>query len=244
MDLLSSTEIKDNIKNIFQSFSQADASITRLYGGTGLGLAIAKKLTKMMGGEIGAFSDKGKGSTFWFTAIFEKQAEGSLDEIAPPNNINGKHILVVDDNQKIGKILSERPIVTRHSLADASKYKFSILLVEDEETNQNVFAILLNKMGYRVVIAKNGMEALWALKEGDYDLILMDIQMPVMDGIEATREIRKNEIGINKYIPIIALTAHVLEGSRKDFFAAGMDDYIAKPINKKNLNDIIKKWIN
>ena len=302
---------EDRMDRLFKSFSQVDSSTTRKYGGTGLGLTISKKLSEMMGGRIGVESEEGKGSTFWFTAVFEKQPKGSEAEAVVPEDIRGKRILAVDDNETNRLVLKEQlkswdcrfdeaargaealdklreaaadgypfdiaildmqmpemdgetlgrkiketpdiketilvmltsvghrgdaarmqkigfsgylnkpvkqsqfydclatvlgrkavgkdgplqPLVTRHSIVENRGAKLLILLAEDNVMNQKVAASMLKKMGHNVVVAYNGKEAVQAFEDKKYDLILMDGQMPVMDGLEATKEIRKIETG-------------------------------------------------
>jgi len=350
---------QNDIEWLFKSFSQADNSTTRKFGGTGLGLAISKQLAELMNGQIGAKSEEGKGSTFWFTAVFEKQSE-SKKEMFIPEDIREKYILIVDDNatnrfvlkeqlklwgcrygeassgkqaleelrlamagndpfeiaiidmqmpemdgetlgqkikqdpdlketilvlltsmgkrgdaKRIGEIgfaayltkpvkqsqlfdclatvtvtkkemLKDQPatIVTRHSMAEHKKRKQRILLVEDNATNQKVALNILKRFGFNADAVGNGKEALKALEMIPYDIILMDCQMPEMDGYTATGEIRNPESTVLDHkVPVIAMTAHAMKGDREKCIEAGMNDYLCKPVNPQELNDMLEKWI-
>jgi signal transduction histidine kinase/DNA-binding response OmpR family regulator len=346
-------------ETLFQKFIQADASTTRKYGGTGLGLVISKQLAEMMDGEIGVVSEEGHGSEFWFTARFAKQAEHERN-IAPPAEIRGVHVLVVDDNatnrevltaqilawgvrleeapngptalqalylardagdpfqvafldmqmpgmdgaalgraikadeklkdtrlvmmtswgqrgdakrmQEIGfaayltkpvrhsEILDclsavlagtgaaeqAQPIVTRHSIREMRRGggAVRILLAEDNITNQQVAVGILKKLGLRAEAVANGAEAVKLLETIPYDLVLMDVQMPEMDGLEATRHIRNPQSAVlNHQIPIIAMTAHAMQGNRERCLEAGMNDYVSKPISPQALAKALEKWL-
>ena len=361
---------EDRHATIFDSFTQADGSTTRNYGGTGLGTTISKQLAEMMGGEIGLESEEGKGSTFWFTALFGRQEEKKRIPAAKDLDLNNLKVLIVDDNQtnrfvlteyvkswgclpveavdgkealivfrdavssenpfdliltdfqmpemsgfylanEIKKIasLKEVPIivlsssgkkgdgrsckeigvngyltkpirrdemkkaivsvlglstdretssmpeiVTRHSLSEDYRKEIQILLVEDYPTNQQVAMRHLIKAGYQVDLAEDGSQAVKAYKRKNYDLIFMDIQMPIMDGYAATQEIRKietrnleqstidNPKSTIQRVPIIAMTAHAIKGYKERCLEAGMDDYIAKPLRRKELLTIAEKW--
>ncbi|MEQ8222948.1 MAG: response regulator, partial [Candidatus Eremiobacterota bacterium] len=347
---------EDLIKNLFQSFSQVDSSITRKYGGTGLGLAISKYLAEMMDGEIGVESTSGKGSTFWFTAGFKKQS-GERPPTIKIEDIKGTNILIVDDNKTDRFVLSEqlrlfgceceeaekgvtalkilneaviknnpfkiaiidlnmpeldgimlgrlikknekirdtilimlsslghtedaismkktgfsayltkpvkqgqlyrclmeamerKPVRNRFAantmnsvISDKIKQKTRILLAEDNITNQKVALKMLEKIGYRANVVATGKEVLEAIEHIPYDLILMDVQMPDMDGLTATSTIRDKEKGMNKHIPIIAMTAYAMKGDRERCIEAGMDDYIKKPVQPKELLRIIEHFL-
>jgi two-component system, sensor histidine kinase and response regulator len=338
-------------KNLFQVFSQADASTTRKYGGTGLGLAISKRLVELMGGRIDLESQPGTGSTFWFTLPLEKAAAA---EQPASGDLRGEKILVVDDsavNRQItgrhlerwgvrpdyaasgeealeklrsaaaagdpfslaildmqmpgmdgldlaGRMAAEeklsgvrkvmltslgtppgqntaasygivsclfkpaRPSILYAALAAALRGEtaptraqavkreeqpapvrrfFRVLVAEDNQVNQKLALMQLEKSGYRADAAANGLEVLAAIKRIPYDLILMDCQMPEMDGFQATAEIRRQE-GAGRRVPIVAMTANALEGDRERCLASGMDDYLPKPVRLEALQAVLRKW--
>ncbi|MCZ6680549.1 MAG: response regulator [Candidatus Poribacteria bacterium] len=348
------------VDRLFKSFSQVDASTTRKFGGTGLGLAIAKQLCELMGGEIGVESEDGKGSVFWCTAVLEKQPGAPHAVLVPPDEIQDRHVLIVDDNTtsrqilidqlavhggicdeaadgaealeklraaaaaddpfdlallgfqmpdmdgealaqeiKASDLLRELPLILLTSIGqrgDADRIKdagFSgyltkpikpsrlfdcittvlsgnqqkeeigkvplavpgtltesqrmhvdILLVEDNPVNQRVAARILQKAGYQSCdVASDGLEAMDALSNFSYDLILMDCQMPEMDGFEATAAIRSREKKRGTHVPIIAMTANAMLGDRERCLNAGMDDYISKPVKPDDLVAIVEKWV-
>ncbi len=209
---------KEKQAHIFDVFTQVDASTTRFYGGSGLGLAICRQIAEIMNGEIGVESEPGKGSTFYFSALFKK----GMDSVS------------VCDVVKDAKIESRVCITDRNS---------RILLVEDYPTNQQVVLRHLIRAGYEVDLAENGQEAVEKFREHDYDLILMDIQMPIMDGFEATKKIRESENTEGKQrTPIIAMTAHAIAGYADRCIEGGMDDYISKPVRKSGLLAMAAKW--
>jgi len=343
-------------ERLFKKFSQVDTSTTRKYGGTGLGLAISKQLVEMMDGEIGVYSEEGKGTEFWFTVRLLKPYQ-KRHGIQSQTNLNGTHILVVDDNdtnreilktrfkawggrvdeapdgktglemlrdkaqrgdpyqiavldmvmpgmngEELGRIiksdetlkgtclimmtslglhgkmqceeemcfaayltkpirqseladclsavLSGKPYFTgnkkvfRLSISGFQNCRGRILLAEDNITNQQVMVGLLKKLGLSVDAVANGEEAVEALKSIPYALVLMDVQMPVMDGMKATRIIRdKTSDVLNHDIPVIAITAHAMKGDRGKFLKAGMNDYIAKPVYPQVLAEKLGKWL-
>jgi signal transduction histidine kinase/DNA-binding NarL/FixJ family response regulator/HPt (histidine-containing phosphotransfer) domain-containing protein len=207
----------EKLATLFSPFTQADTSTTRKYGGTGLGLSIAKRLCELMGGNIGVNSTVGEGSTFWFELPLELQAESQRLALAEMGN--------PDEHA---------------SQARSAK----ILLVEDNATNQKLATALLVRQGHQVDIANDGREALAKLSISPYDLVLMDCRMPVMGGYEATRAIRQGEDGvIDPEIPVIAMTANAMQGDREEALAAGMNDYITKPISPQQLDTVIQRWL-
>jgi PAS domain S-box-containing protein len=338
---------------LFQAFVQADGSTTRKYGGTGLGLSISRRLVGMMDGEIGVVSAPGEGSTFSFTARFERQPAAAPPPV-PAARLAGHRVLVVDDNATNRQILrqqlahwglrvtsvedgpkalgalraaaagaaafdlvvldmrmpgmdgltlariitgdpaiagvklvlltsfgqkghgaeatkagisgyltkpvdeadlhdclseilggpSRRPVlVTRHSLREARPpVSARILVAEDNPVNQKVAVKILERLGYRVEVADNGQEAVDACARTGYDALLMDCQMPIMDGFVATAKIREQE-GEKRRTPIVAMTASAMAGDRERCLAAGMDDYVSKPISPESISEVLRRWI-
>lgn len=349
---------ENRINDLFSPFVQADASTTRKFGGTGLGLSISKQLAQKMGGKIGVESLENKGSTFWFTAFFEK-SDTDKETIPELENFKDARVLVVDANatnqflvteylktrgcqcdkaknaetafdlllkavkdnnpfkaaiidmnlpgedgtclgmrikqdKKISntglvimtslsgeinkKSLSDmgnasilpKPVrqqllhdalaialgqmeksktaektpITQNLISMAQKKSTRILLVEDNITNQAVATAILEKLGYLCDVAPDGKKALESLESTPYDIVLMDCQMPVMDGYKATMNIRKKKsLVLDSQIPVIAMTANAMKGDREKCLAAGMDDYISKPIRARNLAGVIEKWL-
>jgi CheY-like chemotaxis protein len=363
----------EKIARLFKEFSQVDSSTTRQYGGSGLGLSISKQLAELMGGEAGVSSEEGKGSEFWFTARFNKQAVEAHKENIPPADLHNVRVLIVDDSATSRKILTARmvswgmrptdakdgsdairalymaleendpfciavidmlmpgmdgetlgrtiradkrltdtrmimltflgtrhearrcrqigfsayvtkpiqhrelkavlslalarqdeiepePTISRHSSREKMNLfidrKARILLAEDDVTNRLVVLGILKKMGLCADAVFNGAEALIALQSKSYDLVLMDVNMPVMNGFEATKRIRNYEKmmmednkmvnylpSFSSIIPIIAMTANAMQGDRELCLEAGMNDYITKPISPQALVEVLEKWL-
>jgi len=211
-------------KNLFRSFTQADASTTRRFGGTGLGLAICRRIVELMGGSINVTSTLGKGSTFLFTLSFAKQKSA---------------VLPANASTAMSECSNNAPAITEFSTDPDDR---RVLLAEDNKINQLVGMKQLNKLGYNVDVVGNGREAIEAWQREKYGVILMDCQMPEMDGYEAARKIRELEIEQN--LPpaqIIAMTAHAMQGARDLCLAAGMDDYITKPVDRDELKKALEK---
>jgi two-component system, sensor histidine kinase and response regulator len=207
----------EQIGKLFQSFQQAESSTSRKYGGTGLGLAISKRLANLMGGDVGVESEYGQGSTFWFTARL------------------GKGVVRTKDS-KVEQETS--PLIASLAAIQGAV----VLLVEDNEFNQQIASELLTDAGFVVHVASNGQESLAMIAQHPYDVVLMDMQMPVMDGITATTEIRKMEAMAD--IPIIAMTANVMQADIKKCIDAGMNDHVAKPVDPDELFSKLVRWIN
>ncbi len=209
---------KDKLDNIFEKFTQADTSVTRKFGGTGLGLAITQQLVELMGGEIGVDSLEGQGSTFWFTIPLTMAGDTDV-----PVNL-------YDEKQGV---------------ADTHLPKdLRILAVDDHPINQTFAKKLLKKLGFiNVDLAEDGQQALDMIDANSYDIVLMDCQMPELDGYQATTLLREREEKTGDHLPVIALTANAMVGDREKCLKAGMDDYLSKPIKPEKLIATMKKWV-
>ncbi|HET9948363.1 MAG TPA: response regulator [Longimicrobiales bacterium] len=342
----------DQIEHIFESFRQADGSVSRRFGGTGLGLSIASGIVEKMGGKILVESEVGVGSTFWFAVRIERGQPAQRPPAVPAVALGGLRVLVVDDNLTNQRILqgflgrmgmpsvcvssgeealealeeahaagtlprlavldvhmpgmdgfevarriradrryddlviltitsAGRPgdgvlceelgiasyllkpitptelrdaiqltlaharkptranLITRHSLREAWQ-SLRILLAEDNEVNRRLAVAILERLGHTVEVAVTGREAVEKVERGDFDLVLMDIQMPEMGGVEATQRIREREARVGGHLPIVAMTAHAMAGDRERFLEAGMDDYVSKPISQERLREVVR----
>ena len=263
----------EELSRLFVAFSQADTSVTRKFGGTGLGLAISKNLVEMMGGLIDVESSPGRGSSFSFTCRFRLNERPVTSPKSIPSDLSSIRVPVVDDNalmthaEKAGidsllirpvnaplshdavmeKSCHDPPDFSGENTLDDVRERLGrirgarVLLVDDNPVNRQVAAELLRGAGVIVDFAANGQEAVAAVQSADYDLVFMDLQMPIMGGYEATALIR----GDDRYaeLPIIAMTAHAMSGVREECLAAGMSDYLSKPVYPAQLNSLLARWI-
>ncbi len=207
---------EEQLGRLFSAFTQADTSVTRKYGGTGLGLVISKSLAQMLGGSIEITSTLGEGSTFALDCNFDIANQKDIEQFQ--KNVEAEEEIIQD--------------IEHHG---------HLLLVEDNDINQLIAEELLTSVGYTLEIAQNGQEALDLLNKNSYDLVLMDIQMPIMDGLTATMKIRENEKFTD--LPVIAMSAHAMAGDKEISLAHGMNDHITKPIDPQKLYNTINHWL-
>jgi signal transduction histidine kinase/ligand-binding sensor domain-containing protein/ActR/RegA family two-component response regulator len=211
---------RDRLEHVFDAFTQVDGSMARRFGGTGLGLTICRQLVAMMGGRIWVESELGQGSAFQFTVKLNRGQTSTLP---------------------IRSARPERhPSTTLPSSSLENEQPLQILLVEDNSINQTLALRLLQKRGHHVALAANGKEALQQIAQASFDLVLMDLQMPEMDGMQATRTIRESERESGAHLPIVAMTAYAMQGDQDRCLAAGMDGYISKPINVRELLAVVQ----
>jgi len=224
---------REEMSKIFEHFTQADGSDSREFGGTGLGLAICKELAELMGGRIGASSTIDKGSTFWFEVSLERASK--LDT-ALIQNSHGQSALLSE---------SDLPLTLSARNVEPLSTSASILLAEDNLANQRVAATMLRKLGCEIDIAEDGKQAVEKMKSRKFDIILMDCQMPNMDGFAATGAIRdlESKQNVEARIPIIAVTANALPTDRERCLKAGMNDYVSKPFRLIDLKSTIERWL-
>jgi signal transduction histidine kinase/ActR/RegA family two-component response regulator len=238
----------EQMERLFKRFTQADSSTTRRYGGTGLGLAISKTLVELMGGAIGAQSDPGSGSMFWITLPLiageasrgDSNAASSMDaecfmETKPFIEVP---LLTAAVTEPSATSAAPSAIPARHAAAAR------VLLVEDNFVNQRVAVYMLAKLGHPVDVAKHGREAVEMLQKARYNLVLMDCQMPEMDGFEATRIIRDRTSEVLEHdVPVVAMTANAFPEDRARAIACGMNDFLAKPVDRAILAGMLAKWL-
>jgi signal transduction histidine kinase/FixJ family two-component response regulator len=246
------------LEEMFEPFTQADVSTTRLYGGNGLGLAIAKELVELMGGTIGAESERGTGSRFWFevalpavpdsdvAALPEPGSRLEVDDVAPSRQPSADPLSTHRSGQEAepaaGQHEADGAPLLLEDRRDAAASPL-VLVVEDSPVNSLVAVRVLERAGFRARAFADARSALDALAVTHVDAVLMDCQMPDMDGYEATAELRRREADFGRHTPVIAMTAHAMTGDRERCLDAGMDDYITKPVRSQELVGMLRRWI-
>jgi PAS domain S-box-containing protein len=217
----------EQLDKVFQAFTQGDASTTRKFGGSGLGLTITSELVRMMNGRIWVHSTPGQGSNFHFT-IGLKLSKASATAASVPEPV------------RLPAVTKETAPREEKLPAGKAERSLNVLVADDHDANRNLVVTVLRKRGHRCVEAVNGNEVLDAVRREHFDVVLMDVQMPQMDGFQATAEIRKREETTGGHLPIIALTAHAMTGDREKCLVAGMDAYLAKPLRPKKLVNMVE----
>jgi CheY-like chemotaxis protein len=220
------------LARLFRRFTQADSSTTRRYGGTGLGLAISRTLVELMGGTIGVNSQSGVGTTFWFTLplVAARQMQTETASAAAPIPLLTEPVALLTE-----------PVA---ACGGGPSRSARLLLVEDNFVNQRVAVYMLTKLGYLVDVAKHGREAIDMLSKSRYDLVLMDCQMPEMDGLEATRIIRdRSSTVLDHEVPVVAMTANAFPDDRARALVCGMNDFLPKPVDRSTLANMLEKWL-
>ncbi len=227
----------EKLDEIFQAFQQGDASTTRRFGGTGLGLTISSELVRLMHGRIWVDSTQGAGSTFHFTVQVRPGAPLAL----PPADTQKPQTQGTSDPLDLAAVRGQHDTSDRDDWNSAPRVRsLQVLVADDQAPNRQLVTTVLSSRGHRCIEATSGEEAIEAWRHGTFDLLLMDVQMPVLDGFQATAAIRKHEEGTGKHLPIIALTAHAMAGDRARCLAAGMDAYLAKPIRPRQLVEMVE----
>ncbi len=243
----------DQVGQLFRPFTQLDSGSNREYGGKGLGLAICKELARLMQGEVGVESSPGMGSTFWFTAqLTEVQRIATPQPPPPPPAALSPELAQVppherspDPDDPIPPPAAPTPPLTCFTdpIARARRATQRILMAEDNPINQRMAGVVLKRAGWPYTIAENGLIAVEQFTATPFDLVLMDCQMPGLDGLEATRRIRTLERDTDRHVPIVALTANAFDGDRDACLQAGMDDFVAKPFKADHLVALLDHWL-
>jgi len=233
----------EKLRLIFDAFTQADGSTTRDFGGVGLGLTIASNIVSRFKGKIWIESEEGKGSVINFTSCFGLSNKLATELTEHKETVNKTRIITKPIHKIKNSVVDTKEAITTDPVREDAQKVFSLLLVEDNIINQKLAAKILIKQGYKVSIANNGIEAIEAFQNDSFDLILMDLQMPKMGGLEATEKIRELEQGKDNLTPIVAVTAHAMDIHKEQCIAAGMNGFITKPIKKDILYETIEKLL-